>query len=119
MSDAIGALRMRTMPSLESSMRPEQLGGRLPLPGASEIAGSDLAQVGTESFGELFSNFVSGVNEQHHASADAQAAMMRGEDIEIHDVMIQMEQASVSTDLLLEMRNRLVAAVNELTRMPM
>lgn len=119
MSNAIGALRMQVMPSLEGGIRPDQLGGGMPLAGGTAPAGADPAQVGTESFGELFSNFVSGVNEQHHASADAQAALMRGEDIELHDVMIQMEQASVSTDLLLEMRNRLVAAVNELTRMPM
>lgn len=119
MSDAISSLRIRLTPNTEQ-------GGALnsPMPALTRLPGT-LAELGasetapTESFSNLLSNFISGVNEQHHAAAYAQTAMMNGEDIELHDVMIQMEQASLSTDLLLEMRNRLVATVNDLTRMPM
>ena len=44
---------------------------------------------------------------------------MAGEPIELHEVMIRAEQAGVATDLLLEIRNKLVTAYNEVLRMPM
>lgn len=116
MSSAISPLRFQVTPNLETGGQTESIASAGP---QKELLGlGNQSQPTSESFADLLSGFVSGVNEQHHASSNAQAALMRGEDIEIHDVMIQMEQASLSTDLLLEMRNRLVATVNELTRMP-
>ncbi|MEE8404551.1 MAG: flagellar hook-basal body complex protein FliE [candidate division Zixibacteria bacterium] len=43
---------------------------------------------------------------------------MNGDPVELHQVMIKAEEAGLATDLLLEIRNRLISAYNELIRMP-
>jgi flagellar hook-basal body complex protein FliE len=51
-------------------------------------------------------------------TADAQLrGLAGGEDIAIHDVMVSMEKARVDLMLVAEVRNRLVEAYQELTRM--
>lgn len=51
-------------------------------------------------------------------SADSQLrGLAAGQDIAIHDVMISMEKARIDLMLVSEVRNRLVEAYQELTRM--
>lgn len=71
-----------------------------------------------ESFGDLLGQFVGGVNKLHHESADIQQAFLDGEPVELHQVMVKAEEAGVATELLLEIRNKLVDAYSELMRMP-
>ncbi len=70
-------------------------------------------------FAELLSNLLESVNDMHQQAAQAQGALMAGEPVELHQVMIKAEEAGVATDLLLEIRNKLITAYNELMRMPM
>ncbi len=69
-------------------------------------------------FGELLKNLINSVNELHTVSGQAQEALMNGDPVELHQVMIKAEEAGLATDLLLEIRNRLISAYNELIRMP-
>jgi flagellar hook-basal body complex protein FliE len=70
------------------------------------------------SFGDLLGSFVNGVNAAQFDSARAQEMLVNGEPIELHQVMIKAEEAGISMDLLLEVRNKLVNAYNEIIRMP-
>lgn len=72
-----------------------------------------------DTFGKLFSEFVNSVNELHTDAGEAKKALLAGEPVELHQVMIQGEKAGIATDLLLEIRNRLVNGFNEIMRMPM
>ncbi len=69
-------------------------------------------------FGELLTDLINSVNQLHTESGKAQEALMNGEPVELHQVMIKAEEAGLATDLLLEIRNRLISAYNELIRMP-
>jgi flagellar hook-basal body complex protein FliE len=71
------------------------------------------------SFSNLLSNAVNSVNELQVDAAKAQDALLAGEPVELHDVMIKAEEAGIATDLLLEIRNKLVNAIDEIMRMPM
>ena len=51
-------------------------------------------------------------------SAQLQEAFMNGEPVEIHQMMIKAQEAGISMDLLLEVRNKLVNAYSEIMRMP-
>ena len=53
---------------------------------------------------------------QDHASG-MQTRAIRGEDVEVHDVMIAAEEASLAMSLMIEVRNKLVEAYQELMRM--
>ena len=59
------------------------------------------------------------VNDLQMESAQLQQAFLAGEPVELHQVMIKAEEAGLSMDLLLEIRNKLVNAYNEIIRMPM
>ena len=71
------------------------------------------------SFSEVFTNLINSVNELQHEAGQAQQALMAGEPVELHQVMIKAEEAGLTMDLLLEIRNRLVSAYQEIMRMPM
>lgn len=71
------------------------------------------------SFKDLLSDLVTNVNDLQAQSGAAQQALVNGEPIELHEVMIKLEQAGVAMDLLLEIRNRLLNGFTELMRMPM
>lgn len=71
------------------------------------------------NFGELLSNAINSVNQGQMDSAQAQQALLNGEPIELHDVMIKLEEAGLTMDLMLEIRNKLLNGYNELIHMPM
>jgi flagellar hook-basal body complex protein FliE len=62
---------------------------------------------------------IGSVNDLHSQAAQAQDALLAGDPVELHEVMIKAEEAGLATDLLLEIRNKLVNAYNEIMRMPM
>ncbi len=72
-----------------------------------------------EDFSGLLREMVNSVNSIQQEAARAQELMATGEAADLHQVMIAVEKASVSMDLLLEIRNRLVDGWETLTKMPM
>jgi flagellar hook-basal body complex protein FliE len=71
------------------------------------------------SFTDMIGELINSVNDLHMDAGAAQDALLNGDPIELHEVMIKLEQAGVATDLLLEIRNRLLSGFNEVMRMPM
>jgi flagellar hook-basal body complex protein FliE len=71
-----------------------------------------------EGFGDLLKNAIEGVNELQQEAGQAQDKFARGEAAELHQVMIAAEKAGLSFDLLLEIRQRLVEAFQQIMRMP-
>jgi flagellar hook-basal body complex protein FliE len=72
---------------------------------------------GNGSFGNMLGRFVEEVNDkQHHASAVMQG-LVKGEHVSLHQAMIAMEEASVSFQLMTEVRNKLLESYQELMRM--
>lgn len=69
-------------------------------------------------FSELLSDLLQSVNSSQNDAANIQEAMMNGDSVELHQVMIKAEEAGISMDLLLEIRNRLINAYSDLIRMP-
>ncbi len=98
--------------------------GRL-VPGLIEQAGKSPASQSAKpvasdgNFKDLLANLLDGVNDIQMESADIQQALMNGEPVELHQVMIKAQEAGLSMDLLLEIRNKLVNAYNEIMQMPL
>lgn len=95
------------------------------IPGLIEGVGSpaktplDSGKTEKTSFSDLMADFVGGVNDQQKLAAEAEQAFLSGDPIELHEVMIKAEEAGISMELLLQIRNRLVSGINEIMRMPM
>src|SRR5512140_514351 len=78
-----------------------------------EIPGlSDLMSKGTDetSFGNLFKKALNDASDLQDNSQRTIEAFVRGEPVELHDVMAAAEEASISLELLVEIRNKLTEA---------
>lgn len=83
----------------------------MPLPGAA-VQGQ--APVG---FDNLLGKFVKEVNAKQMAAGDAVTGLLGGQNVPLHQAMISMEEASVSFQLMVEVRNKLLDGYQELMRM--
>src|SRR5919204_5233135 len=93
------------------------LGGVSPfgprLPGAAASAG----QPAGADFGSALKQAI-GALDQLGAQADASSlALAKGDPIDIHEVMLNMEQASLGFSMAVQVRNKLVDAYAEVMRM--
>lgn len=73
----------------------------------------------TGAFTDLLGQMLNNVNDLQADAATVQDALLNGDPVELHNVMIKLEEAGVALDLLLEIRNRLLTGFNEVMRMPM
>lgn len=69
------------------------------------------------SFKTAFSEALNKVNDAQHASATATEKLARGENIELHEVMITAQKASVTLQTTVEVRNKIIEAYQEVMRM--
>jgi flagellar hook-basal body complex protein FliE len=60
--------------------------------------------------------FIGDVNDSQHKSAEATEKLIKGEPVDIHDVMISAEKAKTSFQLLLELRNKALDLYREAIR---
>lgn len=72
-----------------------------------------------ESFGDMLGNFLNSVQSLQDNAGDMQGAFLDGEATDLHQVMIAAEEAGISFDLLLEIRNKIIEAYQEVVRMPL
>lgn len=71
----------------------------------------------SENFAEMLKNNLDKVNEEQLSSEELSQKFLRGEDVGIHDVMIASEEARISLQMAVQIRNKLVEAYQELNRM--
>ncbi|MEK4485173.1 flagellar hook-basal body complex protein FliE [Psychrobacillus sp. FSL H8-0484] len=71
-----------------------------------------------ENFGDFLKSAIDSVNESQKASDVATEKLIRGEDIELHEVMIASQKASITLNATLEIRNKVIEAYQEIMRMP-
>lgn len=87
----------------------------LPLPVELQKAGA--TQPAADSFSSVLGQFVQDVNAKQAASADAVNRLQSGGDVSLHQAVIAMEEANVSFQLMVEVRNKLLESYQELMRM--
>jgi flagellar hook-basal body complex protein FliE len=69
------------------------------------------------SFSDLLGQMVADVNGKQHMASAAVEGVLAGENVPLHQAMIAMEEASVSFQLMVEVRNKLLESYQELMRM--
>jgi flagellar hook-basal body complex protein FliE len=84
------------------------------LPETRGLAGASPAG---QSFNQLLNQFVSDVSAKSAAAGEAVSGVITGENVPLHQAMIAMEEASVSFQLMVEVRNKLLESYQELMRM--
>jgi flagellar hook-basal body complex protein FliE len=92
---------------------------RLPAGDISELPSAlpGTSAVGGDSFSSLLGKMVSEVNAQQQVSAQSVNALQSGQNVPLHQAVISMEEASVSFQLMVEVRNRLLESFQEIMKM--
>lgn len=79
-------------------------------------ASSDSASTGNfmKSFSNSIGSGLNSVNDTVKAADKAQEALAAGEDVSVHDVMIAAEKASLSMQMAMQLRNKIMSAYTEI-----
>jgi flagellar hook-basal body complex protein FliE len=83
----------------------------------AEVDSPTTAQSGNSSFVNTLSDFIDSVDAKAKAADQANSDILSGKSDNIHQAMISMQEASISFDLLVQVRNKLVDAYKELSKM--
>jgi flagellar hook-basal body complex protein FliE len=74
-------------------------------------------QTEDSDFGTKLMDVLKEVSSGQQQARDLQEDLMTGQPVEYHDLMIAMERASTAMSLTLEVRNKLLDAYQEISRM--
>ena len=102
---------------------PEPISAITPLLGARAAEATQLkpatAQGGTQSpsFGAVLQRAITGLDQVAKAGDSAAEVYAAGADVELHDVMIAMQEAQISFELASQVRSKAVEAYQEIMRM--
>ena len=90
------------------------------LQGLNNVTAPEIAAPGSStpaSFENLLTNMVHEVSAKQSTANDAVTGLLNGQNVSLHQTMIAAEEASVSFQLMVEVRNRLLDSYQELMRM--
>jgi flagellar hook-basal body complex protein FliE len=87
------------------------------LNGSQQAAGTTEVQGAKDSFGGMLGQLVQDVNAKQLSAGQSVRDLQSGQNVSLHQTMISMEEASVSFQLMVEVRNKLLESYQELMRM--
>jgi len=70
-----------------------------------------------ESFGQWLNKSIETVNKMQQEGDSAAMKLLTGQNTDIHGTMIAMQKASISLNLMMEVRNKIINAYEEIKRM--
>lgn len=71
-----------------------------------------------DNFADLLSSSINAVAEEQNKSAAMKTAFEKGEDVDLTEVMVQAQKASLSFQAMTQVRNKLVEAYKDIKSMP-
>ncbi len=96
------------------------VGARLSVTEIPQEAGTARVALGGEedaSFSSILKDALGEVASLHNEAQDAIGAFVRGEAIEIHEVMAAAEEAGIALEMLIEIRNKITDAYRSVIQM--
>ena len=69
-----------------------------------------------KSFSDVISNAINNVNEKQINADNSIESLIKGDDITMHEVMISMQESQLSMQLLIEVRNKMGEAYQEINK---
>jgi flagellar hook-basal body complex protein FliE len=71
----------------------------------------------SSSFASLVKGFLESAEQRQQVAQESIEQAVRGEDVQLHDVVLQLAEADLALKLMVEVRNRLISAYQEISRM--
>ncbi len=91
------------------------VGSSLPFPPVGERRPADNGT--SESFQQVLGNAVNTLNKLQQEADTSAAKLAAGEPVELHEVMIASERASIAFQMAVQVKNKVVEAYQEVMRM--
>jgi flagellar hook-basal body complex protein FliE len=113
----LNASALTRVEALPAEVSPLRMPGVEVLPAPDRIGGAIPGQAAGESFGSVLGRLVQDVNARQLAAGEAVRGLQAGDNVSLHQAVIAMEEANVSFQLMVEVRNKLLEAYQELMRM--
>lgn len=89
------------------------------LTGVTSSSGNSSQAVEGASFSDILKNAISGVNDAQQAANTAVEQALSGESTDVYDTMIALQKADTSLKMMLEVRNKLLEAYQEVIKTQM
>ncbi len=86
-------------------------------PRSNQVKGNPSANGENGSFAKTLAGAVDQVNQMKNEADASVQKLAEGKEVDIHKTMISMEKASVSFQLLMQTRNKVIDAYKEMMRM--
>lgn len=83
----------------------------------TDLLGDSSASHVGPSFADVLKQLVNDVSRLNEEARDAISAFVRGEDVELHQVMAAVEEAGLSLQMLVEIKNRFIDAYRTVVNM--
>lgn len=80
---------------------------------------SQVQELNQNKFSDFMENAINKLNETQVKSDNNIEALIKGEDVSMHEVMLSIQEAQMSMQLALEVRNKMYDAYQELNRVQM
>ncbi|MGM0541847.1 MAG: flagellar hook-basal body complex protein FliE [Pseudomonadota bacterium] len=96
--------------------------GTMPVDNVANInpTDQDTGQDKVAGFADLLAKSVESVSAEQHKSGDLKAAFEKGDaDVDLSEVMVQVQKASLSFQAMTQVRNKLVEAYKDVIHMPL
>jgi flagellar hook-basal body complex protein FliE len=84
---------------------------------ASHTSATAASDAPDKPFANVLRDMVNDVNAKQSAAGEAVGGLLSGQNVSLHQTMIAVEEASVSFQLMVEMRNKMLEAYQEIMRM--
>jgi len=84
---------------------------------AAPAASSGSVAAGAAPFGDLLKNAVTGIDGLEQQASAAVEGLMQGTSVDVHDALIATQKADMSFELALAVRNKAVAAYQQVMGM--
>lgn len=81
------------------------------------LGNQELTKSQGEDFGKLLTDALKEVNQAQKESRSMQNDLMANQPVDIDDLMMTMEKASIAMQLTMQVRNKLLEAYQEVSRM--
>lgn len=98
-------------------------GGITPITQITSVTQSQTGKTGnnvssiTKDFGKMLGGAIDNLAEKENTANNAIAKLAAGEDVDLHQVMLSMQEADIAFQIALQTRNKLVDAYQEIMRM--
>ena len=104
MSDPIGAMALRNLQGIQGIDGPKSIS-------------IDVGKGDGPSFGDTLKRALGEVSSAQDNATDHMQRFMRGEPVELHQVMAAAEEAGIALEMLVELRNKFTEAYRTLVNM--